>query len=129
MRKKKSLFALTTFINLTIFGYVLLACDADHTLKNTQELSKKIQTPLVTYEILPYEISDEQTVTLIKTDVKNIFEDSAFILVVKANKGNMVYLDSLSFAVKKGDSATASIVFTQLEYDNNNPPKVEFIYK
>ncbi len=109
-------------------GSVCWSCDGSD--KNMPSTSEKNQArePLTHIEILPYILSDSLTVTQIRTHFVSREKDSAFTLVVQASRKNDVFMDSVHFALKKYDTAYASIVFTRLPYDENNPPEINLIY-
>lgn len=83
---------------------------------------------LTQIEILPYKLNDSLTVTQVKATMVAREKDSAFTLIIQASQSNSIFLDSLYYALKKDDTARASIVFTRLPYDEKNPPVINLIY-
>ncbi|MFN4298920.1 MAG: hypothetical protein ACK4EX_04205 [Thermaurantimonas sp.] len=97
-------------------------------MKSEEESTEKNESFISNVEILPYQLSDTLIVTQVKTTLVARERDSAFTLVIQAMRGENTFLDSVFFAVKKEDTARANVVFTQLPYDEKNPPKIDLIY-
>ncbi|GCD76631.1 hypothetical protein JCM31826_01130 [Thermaurantimonas aggregans] len=116
-------------ISLVTLGVVLLSsCGSTNEPQDSDEMTENSQAFISNVEILPYELSDSLTVTQVKTTLVARERDSAFTLVIQALRGENTFLDSVFFAVKKDDTARANVVFTQLPFDEKNPPKIELIY-
>ncbi|MCX8149189.1 hypothetical protein [Thermaurantimonas aggregans] len=116
-------------ISLVTLGVVLLSsCGSTNEPQDSDEMTENSQAFISNVEILPYELSDSLTVTQVKTTLVAREHDSAFTLVIQALRGENTFLDSVFFAVKKDDTARANVVFTQLPFDEKNPPKIELIY-
>lgn len=124
----KQLNGLISLIILYVTGSVLWSCDGTENGKLLTSEKDQSSDPLAHIEILPYMLSDSLTVTQIRTLFVAREKDSAFTLVVQASRKNQTFMDSVHFALKKDDTARASMVFTRLPYDEGNPPDVHLIY-